>query len=118
MTTSFAPVLPRQSFLTGIQSVMRARLGIQGWIARSTKSRTEQARQVQLVYRELVQNGDRLLKALELEAQLAADLRAESDASEEELKQWAECRRLVERATGQYLLTVAIWRAKMQTDHP
>lgn len=114
--TTLAHPLPRQSFLTGIQSVMRARLGIDDWIARSKKSRTEQAVQVQMVYRELVRTGDRLLEALHLEARLAADLRAESDPSDEELEQWAECRRLVERATGQYLLTVAIWREKTRTD--
>jgi len=96
---------------------MRTRLGIEDWIARGTKSRTEQAMQVQLVYRELIQTGDRLLEALDLEARVAADLRGESDVSDEELEQWAECRRLVERATGQYLLTVAIWRAQTQVDH-
>ena len=117
MATTVAHSYPRQSLLTGLQSVMRARLGIDHWIARNQNSVTDEAVQVQMVYRELVRTGDRLLEALQLEAQLAADLQAESDASDEDLEQWAECRRLVERATGQYLLTVAIWREKTEADH-
>jgi hypothetical protein len=102
--------LAEQNVLRTIQSITRTMMGLQPLPLPARRVR--EAAAVKQIRIRLLEVGDLFLDALRLEGEFAGiDL---SEAPEEELERWRECRTCVERLAEDYLSLIAEWRGAME----